>query len=107
MQKPILFSVAALFSGLVVLGSPALSSPVVGLNPSDSEIANIALSLPLAEKQKPIEVAWPNFGWGSYSYCGWFTGGAAPGIRRDSRGRVIHPRDFPTSDSSYDCINVN
>lgn len=100
MQKPILFSVAALFAGLVVSG-PAFSSPAVGLNPSGSEIVDVPLSQPLAEKQKAIEIAW-----GSYTYCGWFTDGSAPRIRRDRRGHIIPPSDFPTDEAEFRCITV-
>lgn len=100
MQKPILFPVVALFASLVVSGS-ALSSPAVGLNPSGSEIVDATLSQSLVEKQKLIEIAW-----GSYIYCGWFTDGSAPRIRRDRKGHIIQPSDFPTDEAEFRCITV-
>jgi hypothetical protein len=98
MQKPILFSVAVLLSSLAI-SSPALSSPVVGLSRSQTDTVSIALSQPAAEQQKKtIEVA--------YTYCGWFTDGAAPKIRRDKGGRVIKPVDWPADEAEFRCIKV-
>jgi hypothetical protein len=100
MQKTILFSAGALISALALTAVPASATPVVGLNSTNSEIAGITLSTPAAEKQT-IDVAW-----GSYTYCGWFTDGSAPRIRRDSRGRVIQPVDWPVDDAEFRCITV-
>jgi hypothetical protein len=99
MQKTNLFSAAALISALALSAVPASATHVVGLN-SNSEVAGISLSTPAAEKQT-IDVAW-----GSYTYCGWFTDGSAPRIRRDSRGRVIQPVDWPVDEAEFRCITV-
>jgi hypothetical protein len=97
--------IATLAAVAVLSGAPAMA----GVNVDGTRLVDRTIvediGVPPTTTERVRHGSPVQFAWGGYTYCGWFTNGAAPHIRR-SGGKVTDLVNWPMDEATFRCITV-